>query len=307
MVLISEVAEKIYEIRPEGKGHEVFPLCTVYLVIDKKTALIEVGSSVQIPDILNAMQRLDVDIKTMSYIIPTHVHSDHAGGAGHFAQQLPHVRVVTHPKAAILLADQSIIDRLLQNRKRAFGNEADERFGGMLAIAREKFVPVEDGDNIDLGNRKLEVIHTPGHDPNHLCFMDSKTRGLFCGDALGGYYSETNTRMPACVPGSDPETILQSIDKVRQFNPAVLFFSHGGASAKVTEIIQVAFNNERQCADTALKALKAGQNQETIAHRLAVILAEKSALKAKEILAFPHFKTVTVEGYRQAFKRKNLI
>jgi hypothetical protein len=63
MALISEVAEKIYEIKPEGQGHEIFPLCTVYLVVDNKTALIEVGSSIQIPDILDAVGRLGYDIK----------------------------------------------------------------------------------------------------------------------------------------------------------------------------------------------------------------------------------------------------
>ena len=307
MVLISEVAEKIYEIKPEGKGHKIFPLCTVYLVVDEKTALIEVGSSVQIPDILDAVARLGCDIKELSYIIPTHVHSDHAGGAGHLAQQLPLARVVTHPKAAKFLADQSIIDRLLQSRKIVFGDDADERFGEMLAIVKEKFLRVEDGDEIDLGKRKLEVIHTPGHDPNHLCFMDSKTRGLFCGDALGGYFSETESRMPASVPGSDPQLIVQSIDRVQQFNPAMLFFSHGGTTSDASRIIQVALKNERQCADTALKALKAGEDQETIARRLAGILAEESDLTTEAILAFPNFTRLTVEGYRQSFKRKNLI
>lgn len=307
MALISEVADKIYGIKPEGKGHEVFPLCTVYLVVDDKTALVEVGSSVQIPDILEAVGRLGYDITALSYIIPTHVHSDHAGGAGHLALQVPRARVVAHPKAAKFLADQTIIDRLLQSRKIVFGDDADERFGGMLAIAEERFVPVEDGARIDLGERKLEVIHTPGHDPNHLCFLDSKTRGLFCGDALGGYFSETKTRMPASVPGSDPEVIIQSIDRVKQFNPAMLFFSHGGATADAVRIIQLAFSAERQCADTALKALKAGEGQEKIARRLAGILAKESDLTLEEILAFQYFTTMTVEGYRQSFKRKNLI
>ncbi len=303
MALISEVADKIYEIKPAGKGHENFPLCTVYLIVDAKTALVEVGSSVQIPDILDAAGRLDYDIKKLAYIIPTHVHSDHAGGAGHLAQQLPQARVVAHPKAARLLADQSIIDRLLESRRLVFGDDADERFGGMLAIAAERFVLVEDGGGIDLGERTLEVIHTPGHDPNHLCFMDSKTRGLFCGDALGGYFVETKTRMPACVPGSDPELIVQSIDKVRQIDPAMLFFSHGQAAAGASGIIDIAFNNESQCAEAALTALKMGEAKEEIARKLAGILAKESVLTAEQILAFPHFTTLTVEGYRQSFKR----
>jgi len=307
MALVSEVAEKIYEIKPEGKEPEVFPLCTVYLILDEKAALIEVGSAVQIPDILEAIGSIDYDIANLSYIIPTHVHSDHAGGAGHLAQQLPGARVVAHPKAARLLADASIIERMLQNRKLVFGEDADERFGGMLAIARDRFVLVEDGADIDLGDRKLRVIHTPGHDPNHLCFLDSKTRGLFSGDALGGYHSESKSRMPACVPGSDPEKIAQSIEKVKQFQPARLFFSHGGATNEASRIIQFALDNEQQCAEAALKAMRAGEDQEKIGRRLSEILAQDSAATAEEILDFPYFTSMTVAGYRQSFKKKNLI
>jgi len=307
MARVSEVAEKIYEIKPEGMGPEIFPLCTVYLIIDEKTALIEVGSSVQIIDIYDATRHIGYDLADLSYIIPTHVHSDHAGGAGHLAQQLPQARVVAHPKAARLLADASIIERMLQNRKLVFGEDADERFGGMLAIAQNRFVLVEDGDVIDLGNRKLEVIHTPGHDPNHLCYLDSKTRGLFSGDALGGYFAETKSRMPACVPGSDPEKIVQSIDKVKQSQPALLFFSHGGATTEASRIIQVALNTEQQCTETALKAMRAGEDQAIIGRRLAEILAQDSEATVEEILAFPYFTSMAVAGYRQSFKRKNLI
>ena len=307
MALITEVADSTFEIKPEGKGPELFPLCTVYLVMDEKTALIEVGSAVQIPDIYDAMNHIGLNPADLTYIIPTHVHSDHAGGAGHLAQQLPDAMVVAHPKAARLLADQTIIDRMLQSRRIVFGEDADERFGGMRAIARDKFMLVDDGANIDLGNRRLEVIHTPGHDPNHLCFLDSKTCGVFSGDALGGYYPEIKCRMPACVPGSDPEKIVQSIDKIKQFEPAMVFFSHGGAVSGATGLIQIALENEKHCAETAMKAMKAGEDQEKIGSRLAEILAEESDLTSEQIQSFPYFTSMTVEGYRQSFKKKNLI
>jgi glyoxylase-like metal-dependent hydrolase (beta-lactamase superfamily II) len=307
MALISEVAELIYEIRPEGPGPEIFPLCTVYLVIDEKTALVETGSSVQIPDILDAVRHLGYGADELAYIIPTHVHSDHAGGAGHLARQLPRARVVAHPRAARLLADASIIERMLQNRKLVFGEDADERFGGMLAIARDRFVLVEDGTDIDLGDRKLRVIHTPGHDPNHLCFLDSKTLGLFGGDALGGYFAESKSRLPACVPGSDPVLIVESIARIQRHNPALLFFSHGGAAGNASRIIDVALSAEDQCAAIALKAMQAGEKQEKIGRMLAEILAQDSDATAEEILAFPYFTSMTVAGYRQAFKKKNLI
>jgi len=308
MAQISEVAEKIYEIKPEGKDHESFPLCTVYLVMDEKTALVETGFSVQIPDILEAVDKLGYDIRKLSYIIPTHVHPDHAGAAGLLARQFPQTKVVAFSRAAKVLADPSILERLMQGFKQVFGDGAQERFGEMLPIAEERFVSVQDGERIPLGKRDLKVIHTPGHDPNHLCFLDTKSKGLFCGDALGAYFSDINGRLPSCILGSDPILILQSIDKLRELNPAILLFSHGGATKEVAEIIQRVSNDERQCADIALKALKAGQDREEMANSLADVLVKESTLTKEDYLASsPYFISLMVGGYRQYFKKKNMI
>jgi glyoxylase-like metal-dependent hydrolase (beta-lactamase superfamily II) len=308
MAQISEVAKRIYEIKPEGKEHESFPLCTVYLIMDDKTALVETGFSVQIPDILEAVGKLGYDIRKLSYIIPTHVHPDHAGAAGLLAQQLPQTKVVVYSRAAKVLADPSILEKLMQGFKQVFGDGAQERFGEMLPIAEDRFVLVQDGESISLGKRELRVIHTPGHDPNHLCFLDTKSKGLFCGDALGAYFSEIKGRLPSCILGSDPILILQSIDKLRKLNPAILFFSHGGAIRKVTEIIQCVANDERQCADIALKSLKAGEDWKEMANSLADVLVKDSTLTKEDYLASsPYFISLIIGGYRQYFKKKNMI
>jgi len=308
MALISEVAERIYEIKPEGKEHESFPLCTVYLVMDDKTALVEVGFSVQTPDILEAVGKLGYDIRKLSYIIPTHVHPDHAGAAGLLARQLPQTKVVTHSRAVKVLADSSILERLMQGFKQVFGDDAQERFGEMHPIAEERFLLVEDGDSIPLGERELKAIHTPGHDPNHLCFLDTKSKGLFCGDALGGYFSEVEVTIPSIAPGSDPFLILQSIDKLRELDPAILFFSHGGTTREVAKIMRMFADNARQCADIALKALKAGEDREKIANSLADVLVKGSTMTKEDYLASsPYFRTLMIEGYRQYFKKKNMI
>jgi glyoxylase-like metal-dependent hydrolase (beta-lactamase superfamily II) len=308
MASISEVAEGIYEIKPDGKEHENFPLCTVYLIMDEKTALVETGFTVQIPDILSAVDKLGYDAKKLSYIIPTHVHPDHAGGAGFLAQQLPQTKVVAYSRAAKVLTDPSVLERLLQGFQQVFGGGAQERFGEMIAIAAERFLLVQDGGSIPLGERDLKVIHTPGHDPNHLCFLDTKSRGLFCGDALGAYFSEVNGRLPSCILGSDPVLVLQSIDKLQKTSPAILFFSHGGATRQVTEIFQRASNDEQQCADIALKAMKVGENREEMAISLAEVLAKDSTMTKEAYLASsPYFKSLMVGGYHHYFKKKNMI
>ncbi len=308
MALISEVAENIFEIRPEGNGLECFPLCTVYLVVDDITALVEVGFSVQIPDILQALHKLNHDMRKLSYIIPTHVHPDHAGGAGFLAQKLPQIKVVAHARAAKVLTDPSILDRLLQGFRQSFGDDALERFGDMLPIAKERFVLVEDGQSISLGGRALHVIHTPGHDPNHLCLLDSRSRGLFCGDALGGYDAERNVSIPSIVPGSDPYLILESMHKLKKRDPAVLFFSHGGTTREVSKTMDRFRNNARECTHIALKSMRAAEDREKTAARLAAVLVKGSGLSQEAYLASSQYvATLMMEGYRQYFKKMNLI
>ena len=307
MAMIREVADKIFEIKPEGKELECFPLTTVYLIMDDKAALIETGCAVQVPDILEAVDRLGYDIRKLSYIIPTHVHADHAGGAGLLARQLPQTKVVAHSRAVKVLADAAILERMMQVFAQIYGVNAKERFGEMVPIAADKFIKVEDGDSIPLGHRELKIIHTPGHDPTHLCYMDTRSRGVFCGDALGAYFSEIEVLFTSPVPGSDPFLFLQSIEKLKKLKPEMVFFSHGSAARDADKFIQSALDLTRHCNDTALKALETGEDQKDVARRLIEIMARGSDQAGSDLSDWPYFIPIAVEGYRQYFKKNNMI
>lgn len=304
MALIKEVANKIYEIKPEGKGLDCFPLGTVYLVVDDKLALIETGCPVQAPDIMEAVTKLGFDIKMLSYIIPTHVHGDHAGGAGLLAQQMRQAHVVALRKVAKFLADPSMIARLTQGFNQIFGEDAEERFGMMKPIPQEKFVLVEDGESISLGGRELKAISTPGHAPHHLSFLDTRTRGLFCGDAFGGYFPEIDVILPSSTPGSDPDLTLKSMEKLEKLNPELVFFSHGSSTREAAKILQLGVDQARQCKEIALEALKAGEDKKEVTRRLVEVLARGSVLARSELLGWPYLSLVTLEGYRQYLEKK---
>jgi glyoxylase-like metal-dependent hydrolase (beta-lactamase superfamily II) len=307
MALITETADKIYEIKPEGKALDRFPLSTVYLVVDDKTALIETGCPVQATEILEALETLGYNPEELSYIIPTHVHGDHAGGIGVLAQRLPQAHVLARPKAAKLLADPSVTDRLMQGFKHIFGDDAEERFGVMRPVPQEKFVFVEDGESIPLGRRELKVIHTPGHDPNHLCFLDTISKGVFSGDALGAYFSEIEVIFTCPVPGSDPFLALQSMEKLQELKPEMVFFSHGSATRDAARIIKSSIDQARQCHEAAFEALKAGEDQKEVARRLIEIIAGGSAPVRSDLSGWPYLIPIAVEGYRQYFKKNNMI
>ena len=307
MAIIREVADKIYEIKPQGKALDCFPLGTVYLIVDDNLALVETGCPVQVPDILEAVDRLGCDIRQLSYIIPTHVHLDHAGGAGLLTRQLPQAKVVAYSRAVKVLAGASILERMMQGFMHIYGNDAIERYGEMVPVAEERFVKVEDGDRIPLGHRELKVIHTPGQDPNHLCLIDTKSRGVFCGDALGAYFSEIEVLFTSPVPGSDPFLFLQSIEKLRKLKPERVFFSHGSATEDADKIIQSALDGARKCHDVAFEALRANEDQNEIALKLIDIMAGGSVPAISDLSDWPYFTPIVVEGYRQYFKKNNMI
>ncbi|MGD8766057.1 MAG: hypothetical protein PVG87_27370, partial [Desulfobacteraceae bacterium] len=125
-----------------------------------------------------------------------------------------------------------------------------------------------------------------------------------CGDALGVYFSDVEISVPSIAPGSDPIKTLQSIEKLQQLNLEILFFSHGGTTREVVRIVRILADNNRLCADIALKALKAGKDLEEIANSLADVLVKGSRLTREDFLASaPYFIPATIEGYRQYFEK----
>jgi glyoxylase-like metal-dependent hydrolase (beta-lactamase superfamily II) len=220
---------------------------------------------------------------------------------------MPQAHVLARPKAAKLLADPSVTDRLMQSFKHVFGDDAEERFGMMPPVPQEKFVLVEDGESIPLGRRELKVIHTPGHSPNHLCFLDTMSKGVFSGDALGAYFSEIEVIFTCPVPGSDPFLSLKSMEKLQELKPEMVFFSHGCATRDAVKIIKSSIDQARQCHEAAFEALKAGEDKKEVARRLMEIIAGGSALARSYLSDWPYLIPMTVEGYKQYFKKNIMI
>jgi len=137
--------------------------------------------------------------------------------------------------------------------------------------------------------------------------LDTRSRGLFCGDALGAYFSEIDVLFTCPVPGSDPFLFLQSVEKLQKLKPELVFFSHGSATADADKIMQSAKDGARQCHDTAFEALKSGEDQKEVARRLIEIMGSSSALARSYLSDWPYFIPIAVEGYHQYFKKNNMI
>lgn len=202
-----------------------------YLLVDHTSVLIEPGATVAASRLLDDSDRLGLDLDKISYIIPTHIHVDHGGGAGYLAQKLPQAKVVLHPRGTPHMIDPS---KLIQGTRLAFGEDFEEGFGPILPIPEGQIHVARDGEEIRLGKRELKILFSPGHASHHISMLDSLSRGLFCGEALGfPLDSAPDVVLPAGIPPFDPEAYLKTIKKLEKLSPKLLFYSHIGVRNNV--------------------------------------------------------------------------
>lgn len=204
-----------------------------YLVVENgRAAFIDCGTGLAVPAMLAALDRAGIAVDAVDWLILTHVHLDHAGGAGMLMQQLPHARLLVHPRGAPHMLDPA---RLIAGATEVYGEaEIARSYGPILAVPAERVVIAEDGHRVDLAGRSLLCLHTPGHARHHLCVWDERSRAWFTGDTFGLSYRELDSERGAfIVPTSspvqfEPAPLKQSIARLLAFAPQAMFLTHYG-------------------------------------------------------------------------------
>ncbi|MCW8930764.1 MAG: MBL fold metallo-hydrolase [Gammaproteobacteria bacterium] len=206
--------------------------CCYLLESDGQCVLIDTGTARTTPLIMALLEKRSIAKEQVKYIIPTHVHLDHAGGAGQLMAELPEAQLVIHPFGARHMIDPS---KLQAGATAVYGEEAfNQQFDTLLPIDATRVIEMEDGMELDLNDRILHLIDTPGHARHHLTVWDEKSKGLFTGDVYGGGYAEVHSSngrylMPVTSPVQlDPPVWHETIDKLLTFNPERVFLTHYG-------------------------------------------------------------------------------
>ena len=231
-------------------GHGVFAVDTgfhrevfdaAYLVVqDGRAAFIDTGTNHAVPRLLAALQALGLALDAVERVIPTHVHLDHAGGAGLLMQQLPQARLLVHPRGARHMIDPAA---LWKSATAVYGaQEMAQSYGQLVPVPAERVDISHDGQTVALAGRPLLLAHTPGHARHHHCIWDATTRGWFTGDTFGLSYREFDTaRGPWIVPTStpvqfDPPALQASIRRLLSFDPACIYLTHYGRVGDVPRL-----------------------------------------------------------------------
>ena len=231
-------------------GHGVFAVDTgfhrevfdaAYLVVqDGRAAFIDTGTNHAVPRLLAALQALGLALDAVERVIPTHVHLDHAGGAGLLMQQLPQARLLVHPRGARHMIDPAA---LWKSATAVYGaQEMAQSYGQLVPVPAGRVDISHDGQTVALAGRPLLLAHTPGHARHHHCIWDATTRGWFTGDTFGLSYREFDTaRGPWIVPTStpvqfDPPALQASIRRLLSFEPACIYLTHYGRVGDVPRL-----------------------------------------------------------------------
>jgi len=195
-------------------------------------AIIETGTHNTVPTILALLKERNIDLAKVKYVIPTHVHLDHAGGVGGLMQALPAATLLIHPRGARHMIDPS---RLKAGATAVYGEAAfAEMYGDIIPVPESRVTVMHDGDQVTLGQRRLTFHDTPGHARHHFCVQDSASNGIFTGDTFGlAYPSLVTERGPFILPTTtpvqfDPPALKASIRKLLALESERMFLTHYG-------------------------------------------------------------------------------
>jgi glyoxylase-like metal-dependent hydrolase (beta-lactamase superfamily II) len=231
---ITELGDEVFEIDTRMGGYS--GITAGYLIRGDRPCLIETGTAMSAPIVVDSLAALGIGRKDLSTIVVTHIHLDHAGGVGDIAEAFPNAQVVVHERGARHLVDPT---KLVASARRVFGSIMDTMFGDLKPTDAERVVALGDVGTIDLGGgRTLDAFHAPGHASHHVGLLDSQTGDLYTGDAAGVYIPETADVRPATPPPDfDLDLALASMDKMTQIQPRRLLFSHYGPVTAVDDVL----------------------------------------------------------------------
>jgi hydroxyacylglutathione hydrolase len=206
-------------------------LAAIHLIVENgRVAVVDTASNACLPRALEALQTLGLSPASVDYVFLTHVHLDHAGGAGAMMQAFPDARLVVHPRGARHMADPTKLFAAVQGVYGAA--EAHRLYGDLLPVAVNRILEAGDCFSFNLASRTLVCLDTPGHARHHLCLLDTHSGCLFTGDIFGLSFRELDVDgRPSVIPTTtptqfEPEVMHQSVDRILAYRPEALYLTH---------------------------------------------------------------------------------
>ncbi len=299
------IDEHIYVIDTNWGGYKE-AIASYLIKGEKNFALIDTGYGATTQKIINDIKNAGLDLSNLKYIILTHTHLDHMGGAGLILKE--------NPKAKVVLTEPGIINivrplRMYYGAKMIFGEDLQVDFGHVASIPRDRMVLVEDGDVLELDDLRLRIIETPGHTRDHISIFEETTKTLFTGDAVCNKYPGFNALIPPASPPLYPvKTVVDSIKRLRSLGAERLFIPHfGQVEEDINSFMVENINAIQDWKEYIISNLMKGYSYIDLVEMIKKKLVKESQIEHGEIpkyvkeVVLPILVRVSVLGYMATY------
>lgn len=259
--VVFEVAPGITAIDTFYGGRERYT--AAYLVSGPEPAIVETGPTTSAEPVVAGLTSIGIGPDDLAHIVVTHIHLDHAGGAGALCDRYPRATVWVHERGARHLADPT---RLVLSASSIYGDDRmADLFGPVVPVPAQRIRSLADVDRVPLGTRHLDARATPGHAKHQVALVDSATGAVFTGDALGIHPPDLPVLRPATPPPDyDLELAVESIERIRSLAGELLLFSHFGPVHEVDRTCDLAVKRFRDWTEAVRRAMDRTQDLDEI-------------------------------------------
>ena len=236
---VSNIADGISVI---DSGYFSKDFAAIYILRQgNEVAIIETGNKYSATNVQKALEMDGLSFSDVAYIIPTHVHLDHAGGAGELMNRCENAQLIVHPRGARHMIDPS---KLIAGAMAVYGEANYKKlYGEIMPIDSSRVIEADDNFILDFEGRELKFIDTPGHARHHFCIWDEMTGSMFTGDTFGVSYREFDKGnevyiFPSTSPVQfDPEALIKSIEKLITYRPKRVCLTHFSAIDPTNKVV----------------------------------------------------------------------
>ncbi len=231
----------------------------VYLIKGPKPTLVDCGYASSYQSVLSGLAEVGVMPSDIRYMIPTHVHLDHAGAAGRLLREMPNAEVVAHERSVKHLVDPT---KLIESATKVFGEVIMKMYGNPEPISSERITAVGEEAHLDFGDGlTATMMHTPGHAPHQVSIMLDDSKILLTADAVGIVYPDLKTLIPTTPPPSfNPDELVASIGALEQTTPKELLVPHYGTRKDVDWVFRTTAAKVPQWVDMVRRLKNDGKS-----------------------------------------------
>ena len=282
----TKISDRVYLLDTYALGQP--STVSAFLILGPKPTLVDCGYSSSYENVLSGLAEVGVMPSDVRYVVPTHVHLDHAGAAGRLLKEMPRAEVIAHERGVPHLIDPT---RLIESSTKVFGKAIMDLYGTPEPIPAERITAVGDEASLDLGDGlSATLMYTPGHAPHQISIMLDKSKALLTADAVGIVYPGMKALIPTTPPPSfDPKQLIATVGAIRQTTPTELLVPHFG----VRKDVEWVFDQTAQLVERWVETVR-GLWKKGVSIDEASEVMEKEILEEAGVPELPIYASISV-------------